>query len=383
MWFDVPTDISEETSFKILKAVREIKPDCIINDRISNEHMDRKLVMGDYYTPEQYIPKNLDLDFETCMTLNGTWGYKYYDNDWKSPETVVKNLIKNASMGGNYLLNVGPDGRGKIPSNSVLVLKTAGKWLSENGESIYGTTGSPLKNVFYGKASCTAKPGKVFLHLFEWPETSELVLGEFNAQVKNIYFLSDKEKNPLSFNQNKTNDIRIDLKPARIDPKLLNNVVNTLVIEYSGDLEPQTLPILVDPFNTAVFTPAEAKLSGNAEYGFNNRWGENRRYEMKEWNSGGALEWDTRSIKSGKYKIEITYGANELSEDSDIHLKYLNKQIKHKITKGSNWYEPISADLGQITIEENTTGVLKVYAGHSLTNTIANFMNIKLIPIRE
>lgn len=380
MWFDVPTDIDKETSFEILKLIREIKPECIINDRISHEHQERQLVMGDFYTPEQYVPANLDMDFETCMTLNDTWGYKFYDHNWKNPKTVIENLVKNASMGGNYLLNVGPDEKGKIPANSAMILKTAGKWLAENGESIYGSSASPLNHVFYDNAVCTAKPGKLFIHLFQWPEKDELLLGEINAEIKKIYLLQDENLKPFSFQQNENNDVLIKLTPKDIESQALNSTVNTLVIEYSGELNPQNLPVIVDPFNTASFKPKTAEINGNAAYAFNNRWDGNRGYEMKEWNSGGSLQWNFRTIRDGIYEVELVYGANELSGDSQIHVNINGESFLHKITEGNGWYTPKNVKLGRIEIKENQSCAAKLTAGHSLTHTVANFMELRLVP---
>ena len=381
MWFDVPTDIPQEVSFEILKMIREIHPDCIINDRISHEHQQQKIVMGDFYTPEQYIPANLNLDFETCMTLNDTWGYKYNDTNWKDPKTIVQNLVKNASMGGNYLLNVGPDKHGKIPFQSVMILKTVGDWLHENGESIYGSTANPLQHLFYENAVCTTKEGKLFIHLFQWPEKEELLLGEINAAVEKIYLLADKKQQNLSFQQLGNNDIIIDLTQEKIAAQSLNNLVNTLVIEYAGQLQLQKLPVLVDPFNTATFTPASATFTGNASYAFNNRWGEHRGYEMKEWNDGGTIQWDFRSIREGTYQVQLVYGANELSVDSDIHVEVNREKFKHKISEAGKWYQPKTVIIGKVKIPEGQNYQLKLTAGHSLTHTIANVMEVKLIPV--
>lgn len=382
MWFDVPTDIPKETSFEILRTIRQISPDCIINDRISHEHQEKQIVMGDFYTPEQYIPENLDLPFETCMTLNDTWGYKYKDNNWKEPKVVVENLIKNVSRGGNYLLNVGPDKWGKIPFQSVMVLKTAGKWLEQNGQSIYGTSANPLENVFYKHAACTAKPGKLFIHLFQWPEKEELLLGEINANVQKVYLLADKTRQALAFQQIENNDLIIDLSPSDMSAKSLNSLVNTLVIEYGGTLQPQSLSVLVDPFNTATFTPESATFKGSASYDFNNRWGKNRGYEMKKWNSGGTIQWDFRTIRSGSYLIQLVYGSNELSQDSDIHIELDQEKFKHKISAGGQWYQPKSVNIGKVKISEDQNHQLKLTAGYSLSHTIANLMEVKLVPVQ-
>ncbi|HBE43052.1 MAG TPA: alpha-L-fucosidase, partial [Bacteroidales bacterium] len=114
MWFDVPGSISQEQSFNLLKIVRTNKPDCIINNRIGNN-------MGDYGTPEQTIPKIGEDFFEVCMTIPDHWGYSFFDRNYKSPQTIIRNLADIASKGGNYLLNVGPTSEGVFPTPAIRV----------------------------------------------------------------------------------------------------------------------------------------------------------------------------------------------------------------------------------------------------------------------
>ncbi len=120
-------------------------PGIIMNNRLDSRRQ------GDIETPEQSIPATgiLGRDWETCMTMNGTWGYKSFDNNWKSAQTLIHNLVDIASKGGNYLLNVGPTSEGLIPEASVERLQEIGRWMKTSGESIYGTTASP----------CASRPG--------------------------------------------------------------------------------------------------------------------------------------------------------------------------------------------------------------------------------
>jgi alpha-L-fucosidase len=141
MWFDggwtewwTPDDGKEIHDF-----LWTLYPDLIINNRAAGT-MEMELVMGDFGTPEQSIPgKRGARDWESCMTMNDSWGYKRSDPNWKPTSVLLTNLIDIASKGGNFLLNVGPNDRGVIPDESVIRLKEMGDWLKVNGEAIYGT----------------------------------------------------------------------------------------------------------------------------------------------------------------------------------------------------------------------------------------------------
>ena len=147
LWFDGEwiDEWTEEQGKDMYNYVRSLQPDIIVNNRVGKgrqgmQGMSRdESSAGDYGTPEQEIlGTRSSYYWESCMTMNDTWGYKKNDNNWKSAETLVHNLADIASKGGNYLLNVGPDSKGNIPGPSVERLKEIGSWLKINGEAIYG-----------------------------------------------------------------------------------------------------------------------------------------------------------------------------------------------------------------------------------------------------
>jgi alpha-L-fucosidase len=149
LWFDgewIP-EWTHEMGLELYSFVRSLKPDILINNRVDKgrqgmQGMTRtdQRYAGDFGTPEQEILEGTSaLDWESCMTMNDTWGYKSADDNWKSAETLIHNLVDISAKGGNYLLNVGPTAEGLIPPPSVERLAEMGDWMDVNAEAIYGS----------------------------------------------------------------------------------------------------------------------------------------------------------------------------------------------------------------------------------------------------
>src|SRR6185369_8345383 len=181
------TDEYAEKFNELLK----LQPNIITNDRLKRPNFP-----GDYKTPEQKIPdwKELDgKDWETCMTMNETWGYKSYAHNWKSVETLVRNLVDIASKGGNYLLNVGPKSDGTFPQESIDILKGMGDWMKVNGEAIYDTKASPFGLFAWGR--CTKKDdGKnttLYFSVFNWPADGNLPVPGLKNKIVSAKLLAN------------------------------------------------------------------------------------------------------------------------------------------------------------------------------------------------
>ena len=213
LWWDTPTGMTDEFAEK-LQAPLSLQPNIITNDRLKRPNFP-----GDYKTPEQRIPKLDELDgkdWETCMTMNETWGYKSWANNWKSTETLVRNLIDIASKGGNYLLNVGPKANGEIPVESINTLKEMGVWMRVNGEAIYGTQKSPLEVLPWGRCTSKIENGKSILYLsvFDWPKDGKLKVPDVKDKVESVTLLASGKK--LKFITG--NELEINLPAAAPDP---------------------------------------------------------------------------------------------------------------------------------------------------------------------
>ncbi|MFK2929440.1 alpha-L-fucosidase [Dyella agri] len=239
LWFDTPTsEMTPQLASEIVKLLNQY-PQLIWNNRLGGGYP------GDTETPEQRIPPQgfPGKDWETCMTINDTWGYKSADTGFKSTSVLLHNLVDIASKGGNYLLNVGPDAHGVIPAAEAERLQAIGQWLKVNGESIYGTAPTPFADP-HGSYSATQKdadgkpvwvptwdwratrrPGKVYVHLFEWPGTSFHV-ADANVHATGAYLLADPKHTPLKFTQHGTR-LEVQLPARPLDPNDTVLVVTT------------------------------------------------------------------------------------------------------------------------------------------------------------
>lgn len=189
LWWDYSSmDFQGDEAWRagdLMKKVRAKQPGIIMNNRLFRipeagfngmgtnnvtSRMDSQY--GDFVTPEQHIPATglPGVDWETCMTLNTTWGFNEHDHKWKSSKEIIHNLIDIASKGGNYLLNIGPKGDGSIPAETTTCMSEVGKWMDTHAEAIRGTMASPLgKPDFDGRL--TSKGKTTYLHLFSRPES--------------------------------------------------------------------------------------------------------------------------------------------------------------------------------------------------------------------
>ena len=191
LWYDVawPLDAKGWEAEKMNAMVFQHQPEIIVNNR--------NLLPGDFSTPEQEIEAaEKGRAWESCMTMNDSWGYQHADDNWKSPKTIVRNLVECAQGDGNYLLNIGPTGDGSVPPESVATLEAVGRWMDDHGETIYGAERCKVTSSEF--AGFTSKGNTLYVHVHFWPG-STVAVGGLRTKVLNARIQATKQ--PVEFKQ--------------------------------------------------------------------------------------------------------------------------------------------------------------------------------------
>ena len=220
LWYDMawPLDAAGWESERMNRMVFELQPDIVVNNRNG--------IPGDFSTPEQETTPSKDgRAWESCMTLNGSWGYQRADDDWKRAKTVVRNLIYCAGQAGNYLLNIGPRADGSIPQESVQVLEEVGRWMQQNGDSVYGSELCRAGASSY--ADFTRKGNTLYMHVYFWPGAT-VALGGLKTRVKGVRLFASNR--PVTFQQDE-----FRLRITGLPDEAPDQPATTFAIECEGE----------------------------------------------------------------------------------------------------------------------------------------------------
>lgn len=315
LWFDGEWESTwtHERAVDLYNYVRALQPDIIINNRVGKgragmQGMDNGQGVGDYGTPEQEIPATgfgAGVDWESCMTMNNHWGYNKSDQNWKSSEMLVRNLIDCASKGGNYLLNVGPTAEGLIPGPSVQRLQEISAWMKTNSAAIYDTTASPFKKLSWGRATKKTERGQttLYLHVWDWPADGMLrVPGLQNAVLSAQVLGAPKTKLSASANDG---DVLL-----RVPQQAPNAISTTIALRLRGALQVEDKPLSQNADGTLKLVPGDASMHGGMKVeqkagGVDNfgSW-----LGASDW-----VEWSFRAVRPGRYEVSAEVASPEAS----------------------------------------------------------------------
>lgn len=358
LFFDMGSPTPAQSK-RFADVVRTLQPDCMINGRVMNDQ-------GDFLTmPDNHIPDEvIDLAWETPATFylnanTNTWGYKSWVQRPDIEEKITEQLrlmVKVVSQGGNYLLNVGPKADGTIIDYEINILREIGRWMKVNGEAIYDASPSPFKRL--PQAWCTTRPGRIFLHITDWPGDRRLVVPGLKNDIKRAYLLADADRD-LSVGR-QGDDVIVKLPGKAPDPR-----VTVVALEISG--KPKIVHPLIEAGSdgTVDLTAGEAFSHGV--------------YSAKSYKSlykNVWQSWDFGLDKSGRYEVEVAYRMGKSAKD--LVFSVGSERISAKIA-GPAGREV--RNIGVMTLKKAQRHMLTVKSVNEDENIDIKIEYIKLIPI--
>ncbi|MFC5051857.1 alpha-L-fucosidase [Rubritalea spongiae] len=320
VWFDTPGDMPKTYSERLVKLVTKHQPNCLINSRIGGGYGDY-VSLGDMHIP----PVRPDVGaWETVDTTNDSWSYAWYDQNWKSPKTIIERLVKVTARGGSYMLNVGPKGDGTIPAEAVTSLEESGKWLKAHSEAIYGTEGSPFDQGF-SWGDITSKGNDLYLHVFDWPEEGTLRLADLGANIKSATMLHNNSKVDCS-QQGSTLEVKLGSQVGRDLP-----IVPVIKLTLDAPAVVKNQATQVDGLTPVTLLAEMATAEGCEEKGY--RWMEKfgewkHDHFIQGWKSKDAkATWDINVLEPGQYHLSLEYSCENDAANSEWILSCGDESI--------------------------------------------------------
>lgn len=374
LWFDGGWEHNAQAlrSAEVNTFIRSLQPSILINDRNQSPE--------DFSTPEQTIPAGAMPGgrlWETCMTINDTWGYATNDNNWKSAEELIRMLCDIAHKGGNFLLNVGPTAEGTFPQPIVERLQRIGQWMKVNGSAIYGTTQSPFRvPSFNGR--CTQKGNTLYLHVFEWGD-GELRLEGLETKVLSARALLGSEPLKVRTERVQDNDghtVVYISKPKRLDP-----AATVVELKLAGP------PVVKRP-GKVITADAQGVMQCRARDA--EVHGQQARYE-----EGGGLDnigfwtvpsdyvwWSIYVPRGGRFRVTITYACPPENAGSRFSVGIEGgRRLVGSVDATGSWRTFRDFELGEMFLRAGKH-ILSVRAIEMPRGAVMNLQRVLLEPIR-
>jgi len=362
LWWDTPHLMTTERA-DLLRPLLALRPGIITNNRLGGGYS------GDTDTPEQHIPATgiPGRDWETCMTMNNTWGYKSYDHDWKSTETLIRNLVDIASKGGNYLLNVGPKPDGTIPQPSIERLQQVGEWMKIHGDAIYGTTASPTRRPGWGRITTKAGGDETtfYLHVFDWPADGKLPVAVSN-QPLSCCLLADPDRR---FEVDRGEDGLV----ARLTGEAPDAICSVVVLKVAGPPQALVYRVAQQADGQVVLQAIDAELHGQLQI-------ESRgdRPNVGYWtNTDDWVQWGLRIDRPAEFEVVARIATEGPSR---LHLQLGDRTLEAAVPNTGDYAAFQTVTLGRIRVDQPAALTLAVRADKQAWSPV-NIQTITLNPV--
>ena len=297
VWFDTPGGMDKKYAQKLVELVHKNQPGAYVSGRVGHGLGDYS-TLGDMEVPRQNVPGL----WEAVDVTNDSWGYAWYDNNWKSAREVLSRILSTIGRGGTYMLNVGPKPDGTIPEPASLALRRAGAWIRKYPQAVYKAQASPWGHALpWGDA--TLQGNKISLLIYHWPADGELFVPGLTGRIKSINLLKSTGKQPLKYS--------VEGKWLKINTPLVASDPLVSVIEVDLEEKPVMEKMFgVDPTMETIIPVDFAKAEECNKIGksWMEKFGEWKHVDqVGQWNDKSHLFYEIDVAKPGYYQVDLNY----------------------------------------------------------------------------
>jgi len=361
---------------RILTDLIKWQPDIIINNRFW-EGLENK--NGDIGTPEKYIPPTglPGMYWEVSHTMNESYGYSAHDQNWKSFPKIMQLFVETVSKGGNFLLNVGPDGDGAIPEPAVRILERIGEWMQVNKEAIYGTSASPFQSLDWGY--CTQKQGRLYLHVFDRPASGKIELPIKNKVTAAYVLAQPKNKLKVTLNGGRPT-LPVEAFDTEKGPQVIVvEIQGKPLVEESLTQTQADGRIIMNANNAKLQAGKGLKIIGAHTHD------PNRPNAIGQWkNPDDRVYWDIKIQKPGQYRVLISY-LPDTRKQGKVTLQLLGQQLPFAFATEGNGFKEV--ELGRVEVSQQVIGEpstrVTLIASAIEGESLPEIATISLVPVKD
>lgn len=297
IWFDTPGTMPQHLVEELAAYVREVQPNAMLCSRIGHG-------MGDYVSngDMEVPPRNMEGLWETCDTTNDSWSYAWYDQNWKDTDEIVERVVATVGRGGTYLLNIGPDGMGRVPAQAAKFLRRSGEWIKRYPHVVYGAGASP-----WGRAlpwgDVTTQGNDLNLVVFDWPQDGRLFLPGLQTEITSAAILSGEDEQAVTWTRSGSwTELQLPSVPADHPATVIRLTLDAApVVDQTHGAHPNVASTLLAEF---------AEVSGATKKGI--RWMEKfgewkHKTQVASWGKEGKTVWEIDVAQAGDYHLDLTY----------------------------------------------------------------------------
>jgi len=299
IWFDTPGNMPKEFVVELADLVRKTQPGALLCSRIGHG-------MGDYASKGdmEVPPRNIEGLWETCDTTNDSWSYAWYEQNWKDSKEILHRLVSTVGRGGTYLLNIGPDGKGRVPPQVAKYLVKAGVWIKRYPQVVYGAGPSPWGHSLpWGDV--TTQSNTLQLVVFDWPADGRLFLPGLQTEISSVGIVGRKPIEPVRWKKSGT-WTKLQLPTMFVRP---DHPATVIEMRLKGTPKAdETLGIYPNIAATLPVEFADVKDAEKKRNQWMEKFGEWKfATQVSKWQPTGKAVWNVDVYEAGDYRLELIY----------------------------------------------------------------------------